>query len=48
MIETTKTATIDDLIEGVANWYHANRKEDEWAGCCYEKELESYIGKSYE
>ena len=48
MTETTKTATLDDLMEGLAHWYQASRKEDEWAGSCYESELESYIGKGNE
>jgi hypothetical protein len=49
MTETTKTATtIDALMEGLANWYQTKRKEDEWAGSCYESELESYTGKSCE
>ncbi len=48
MTETTKTATIEDLMEAMGNWYQASRKEDEWAGSCYESELASYIGKGCE
>ncbi len=48
MTETTKTETIEDLMEGLANWYQTSRNEDEWAGSCYESELTSYIGKNYE
>lgn len=48
MTETTKTATIEKLMDGLANWYQSNRKEDEWVGSCYEKELDSYIGKGCE
>lgn len=48
MTETTKTATIEDIMEGLANWHQIDRKDNEWAGSCYESELESYIGKNYE
>lgn len=49
MTETTKTeTTIDDLMEGLANWYQADRKDNEWAGSCYENEVDSYNGKGCE
>lgn len=49
MTQTNETQNLREVLGALANWYAKNeedKKDDnKWTGCCYEKDLDDFIGK---